>query len=39
MVTGAFPFVELTSSYNWFWWYLIVVIVGNFVFRKLLGVE
>ncbi|MBI4020356.1 MAG: DUF106 domain-containing protein [Candidatus Aenigmarchaeota archaeon] len=24
---------------GWFWWYLIVVFVGTFAFRKLLGVE
>ncbi len=31
------PFIG--ASFNWFWWYLIVVLAGNFVFRKLLGVE
>jgi uncharacterized membrane protein (DUF106 family) len=31
------PFIG--SSFNWFWWYFVVVIAGNFIFRKLLGVE
>ena len=31
------PFIG--SSFNWFWWYFIVVLAGNFIFRKLLGVE
>ena len=31
------PFVG--SAFNWFWWYFVVVIAGNFIFRKLLGVE
>jgi len=39
IVTGAFPFIELTMQYDWFWWYLIVVVAGNFIFRKLLGVD
>lgn len=31
------PFIG--NSLNWFWWYLIIVIPANLVFRKALGVE
>jgi uncharacterized membrane protein (DUF106 family) len=33
----SIPFIG--ETFNWFWWYFIVVIAGNFIFRKLLGVE
>ena len=33
----AIPFIG--NSLNWFWWYLIIVIPANLVFRKALGVE
>lgn len=33
------PLVGLTTEYNWFWWYLVVLMPSTIIFRKLLGVE
>jgi uncharacterized membrane protein (DUF106 family) len=29
----------LGTELNWLFWYIIVILAGNFIFRKLLGVE
>jgi uncharacterized membrane protein (DUF106 family) len=34
-----FPFLVITKSYSWFWWYIIITLPSTFFFRKLLGVE
>lgn len=33
----ALPF--LGTQLNWFWWYLVIVLPTNIIFRKMLGVE
>ncbi len=41
-LSGSFPFdihFRMTAEYNWFWWYLIVILPGSYVFRKMLGVQ
>ncbi|MBM3304229.1 MAG: DUF106 domain-containing protein [Candidatus Aenigmarchaeota archaeon] len=38
-IAAPFTIPFIGDSFNWFWWYFIVVIAGNFIFRKLLGVE
>jgi len=38
-ISAPFSIPFIGDSLNWFWWYFIVVIAGNFIFRKLLGVE
>ena len=41
-ISGAFPFnihFRMTTEYNWFWWYLIVLFPSSFAFRKALGVQ
>jgi uncharacterized membrane protein (DUF106 family) len=29
----------LGNQFNWFWWYLVIVLPTNIIFRKILGVE
>lgn len=35
----AIPFVVVDSQLTWFWWYLIIILAANIMFRKLLGVD
>lgn len=30
---------SMASTYNWFWWYLIIIIPSSLLFRKMLGVQ
>ena len=39
LTSWAFPFITMTTQYNWFFWYIIVSIPTTFLFRKLLGIE
>lgn len=33
------PFLVVDSHFTWFWWYVIIVMAANIMFRKLLGVD
>jgi uncharacterized membrane protein (DUF106 family) len=35
----AIPFLVVDSQFTWFWWYVIIVLAANIMFRKLLGVD
>ncbi len=35
----AIPFIVVDSQFTWFWWYVIIVMAANIMFRKLLGVD
>lgn len=39
ILSWDFPFVTLTTQYNWFFWYIAASIPTTFFFRKMLGLE
>ena len=38
-LSWAFPFIILTTQYNWFFWYILTSIPTALFFRKILNVE